>query len=321
MFFLLGLTDQQLVRLYRFRRVAFFFLHNSMISIPFFGPACVIVLYLRTPLYSTHLPISIIWTIILVYWIYSISALLYSNLIAFVIVAKYLHIKQTSIASCIMKSLLQLQQCQSKVAMWNRHGTTMILRFMEHNIRYNHLQDELQDYNRFWKTYITFIFVIYVVLIGFILFIIMLSQFFTLGKFTYAIVLYVNGSILIAIIYYGGQIVTTHESLSRSYTSLLGHFFHSLVPLPAYNAIKVLIVWQIIYFYLQIYFAQDYQHGHVPERHKVGLFTAQWLCYYIWHFAIGKQINLLTMLTTCFLFKLIVNISMYFILIVKKIMY
>lgn len=246
--FVLDLTYQQLARLYRFRRVAFFFLHNSMICIPFFGPSCVIVLYLRTELYSTHLVISVFWTIILVYWIYAISALLYTNLIAFIVVAKYLHIKQQSISSCIERCLTQLQLCRSKVALWNRHGTTMILRFMEQNIRFNHLQDELQDYNRFWKTYITFVFVIYVLLIGLIFFIILLTEFLTLGKLTYGIVLYVNGSILIAITYYGGRIVTTHQSFSRYYTASLGHSVYSLVPLPTYHAIKVMVDRQVSIF-------------------------------------------------------------------------
>lgn len=112
--------------------------------------------------------------------------------------------------SCFKKLIFSLFNFSNKLLC----GNTMI-----HETKHSlHFKMSCRT-NRFWKTYITFIFVIYVILIGFILFIITFSELFTLGKLTYGIVLNVNGSIFIAITYYEGRIVITHETFSRHYTS------------------------------------------------------------------------------------------------------
>ena len=187
----LDLTRGQLLRLYRFRRLAALFLHSTIISISTLGPASVVILYLRTPLYFTHTTVSAFWTAVMVYWIYAMSALLYTNLIPFIVVAKYLHIKQQAIAGSLENSLGQL--CRGggvlRGGLASNHQLQLNRSFLEASTRYAHLQDELEEYGRFWRPYLTFIFVLYVLLIGFILFILLLTDFLLLGKATYGIVL------------------------------------------------------------------------------------------------------------------------------------
>lgn len=165
--------------------------------------------------------------------------MLYTNLVTFIIVSKYIHIKQKSIAHSIELCLAQLQLNRSRSNLWRRYGGSLWHCFIAHNVRYTHLQDELQDYNRFWRSYLTFIFVLYVLLIGFILYIVALSSIITLVKFTYGIVLYVNVTILCVIILYGGKVVLQNVRLSIRFGALLGYFAHSHVPLTLYQNVKV----------------------------------------------------------------------------------
>ena len=164
---------------------------------------------------------------------------LYTNLVFFIVICKYIHIKQQSNAKSIRQCLTQMQQNRYKASVWNKNGSTLWHRFIDQNIRYTCLIDELHDYNQFWTNYLTFIFIFNVALIGLILYIIIVTNIMFLVKFTYAIVLYVNCSILLVIIYYGGRIVLQNSTLSNNFTYLLGSFVHAKVQLPIYQTIKV----------------------------------------------------------------------------------
>ena len=73
------------------------FYNLTMLTIASFGPTCVMLLNLTASLYLTHPIPSLAWTLVFGFWIYIVCTVIYGNLTAFIVVAKYLHIKQKSI--------------------------------------------------------------------------------------------------------------------------------------------------------------------------------------------------------------------------------
>ena len=153
----------------------------------------------------------------------------YGNLAAFIVVAKYIQIKQNSIANSIQKYLLQIIKCNrfKDSALWKRKSLLQWQHFMRHNIRYTHLQDELQDYNHFWTTYLSYAFFFYALLIALLIYIIFESNTEFYFKITLVIVLHVHLVLLYAIISISGSIVKRNSQLSFSLIRLTVHLVNS----------------------------------------------------------------------------------------------
>src|SRR5690606_37466832 len=92
-----NLSPNEFIKLKYFQKISYTFFNVSTYSMTILGSACILYCYLLTSLYWTDPIPSVFWSFTVGYAIYFISAVVSSNLVAFVIVAKYIHIKQKSI--------------------------------------------------------------------------------------------------------------------------------------------------------------------------------------------------------------------------------
>ena len=109
----------------------------------------------------------------------------------------------------------------------NRHtkfNTVILKRFLDLTTKLSHLNDELQDYHRFFRSYISFIFVFYVMLISFIIYVSLFSGIAVYVKIIYLAALVAHIILLSVIIYYCGGIVQRNVVTSFELTSILMHF-------------------------------------------------------------------------------------------------
>ena len=140
--------------------------------------------------------------------------MIYSNLVAFIVVSAFINIKQKSIA-------LKFKQCFDDMRA-NQHlkqarFAKIWRKFMNQNIHFSHLQDELQDYNHFWSSYLSFVFVFYILLIAFILFMCLFGQADTYLNAVFGLILNYHICILFTLIYFCGSIVLRNTKLSTDF--------------------------------------------------------------------------------------------------------
>jgi len=89
-----GLSTNDYRKFKTFRRLGLAFYNQTMATIGCTGgPGVVLFLYIAASLYVTDTVLSIIWTIVLGYWIYVVCTVIYSNLTGeFLRVSKLLRI-------------------------------------------------------------------------------------------------------------------------------------------------------------------------------------------------------------------------------------
>ena len=141
-------------------------------------------------------------------------------------VSKYIQIKQKSLTGAIYESLKLLHHKYT-----SKNGPTSVHlawhRFIQQNMLYTHLQDELGDYNRFLGSYLSFVFINYVLLISCFIYIVFLSSTALYFKAIYLWVGFVHIVLLSSIIHYSGAIVQRNGQLSIVLVSFLAHFTNS----------------------------------------------------------------------------------------------
>ena len=157
------------------------------------------------------------------------------------IVSSYLKIKQNSISSIIGQCLQHLRLNQYLIfRRLNKNNfqalikaklvkTMLRSRFIVHNARYTHLQDELQDYNRFWSSFLSFLFINYIILIAVIIYLILFSETPLFFKYIYSLVFIFHIVLLSAIIMHCGALVVQNIKLGVTFKSTLPHFLPGLL--------------------------------------------------------------------------------------------
>lgn len=231
-----GLSIEEFKKFDHVRKAAKWYYHYGIMAVfPVFGPICCSFLYIQADLYSNHLLPSIFWTIILDFWVYVAVNTIVSNLIAFIVVSKYVHIKQKSICVKIEKCLLQF-----KSNYVFKHNSKIWNKFIKLNKKFSHFQDELSDYNYFWTTYISIVFVFYVMIISFTIYISIFSGIALYVKIIYAAALAAHIILLGAIIYYAGGVVKRNENIAKKLSFITTHFVRYSNPfLDTFNLIKL----------------------------------------------------------------------------------
>src|SRR5699024_5620656 len=154
-----------------------------------------------------------IWTLVHEIWICITCAVLYSNLVAFIVVAKYAHIKQQSLTYSIEDLLVRMGQSNRSKYQSIVHQQ-MILRA---SVQYSGFHQELSKYNSFWTVYLTIIFALYLVLISFFIYIIIYLQITDYLKATYTMVSSAHVNFLLILIYFCAAIVRRSERFSRKF--------------------------------------------------------------------------------------------------------
>ncbi len=215
-----GISSVDFRKFKKFRTLALAFYNATMASVPPFGVCCILFLNLTASLYTIVPLISLTWTVITDYWIYIVCTVIYGNLTAFIVVAKYLNIKQKSIATSIETHFSKLLYSKQV----NRMQPMLFAKLMTFNIRYSHLYDELFDYHRFWVVFVSVIFVFYILLISFIIYIAIFSTIAIYVKIIYYLIFYFHVVLLSAIIYYAGGMVRRNGRLAIKFTSTLARF-------------------------------------------------------------------------------------------------
>lgn len=246
-----GLSSVDFKKFKQFRTLALAFYNATMSSISTFGPCCIIFLNLSASLYSSHPLATFTWTIIENYWIYVVCTVIYGNLTAFIVVAKYLNIKQKSLAVSVETLFIQLLYSKRV----NRLQSVVLMgKFMTANTHYSHLYNEMLDYHSFWVVFVSVIFVFYVLLISFIIYIAIFSTIATYVKGIYCLIFYFHVVLLSAIIYYTGGMVQRNGRLAVKFTSTLGRFVENKkgVPVATVNVFQTLKMSNLSMYYTQM---------------------------------------------------------------------
>ena len=154
------------------------------------------------------------------------------------ILSTFINIKQKSITTQIQKSFTQMKLYRFKQVR-RQLAPSLWIKFIQQNFAYAHLQEELQDYNHFWSSYLSFVFVFYVLLITFIIFICLFGRSARYMNAFFGLVLNFHICILSIIIYFCGNISLRNEKLSTSYIEMVARMNQSQYRLTSLQTIKV----------------------------------------------------------------------------------
>lgn len=216
-----GLSLEQFRKFKIVRSLALFYYNWGIMAVfPIFGPVCCSFLYIQANLYVTNPIPAIIWTLILDVWVSLAVNTIFSNLIVFLVVTNYIHIKQKNICNKMKHCLMSLKanRCNGKLSSiaWSQ--------FLDATRAFSHLQDELKDYHRFFCSYVSFVFVFYVLIISFIIYISLFSGIALYVKIIFAAAFVAHVLLLAIIIFYCGGVVYRNVTLAFQLSSILMHF-------------------------------------------------------------------------------------------------
>lgn len=229
-----GLTNAEYAHFARFRGAMVYLYISIMTSLPPVGRIAILLVYLKSTLYHTDLFASIVWSVLLIvvwcdlvcaglYYTLHFRSLLkslvviYSNLIAFIVVVKYIQVKQKSILHALWTNLHHLLGR----SMFRLSEISLLVSSMAQTTRYIHLQEEMLDYNRFWSSYLSFVYMFFVLLISFILHISLFSAISLYINITFALAFAFHILCLSVVNHYCGSIVLRSTRLATQYTSAL----------------------------------------------------------------------------------------------------
>lgn len=172
-------------------------------------PLCLSFGYYQTGLLMTNPFWSLLWMMIVWFLAVGICTILYGNLIAFIVVVKYLYLKQKFIARRLHWRLVQL-----KMIRLNGQGSLLWGAFLSLNLKYSHLYAEMAEYLLFWSSYLSLVFVFYVMIITYMMYIVLFSTMALYYKAIMSLGLVVHILLLTLIIHYCGKIVALNGSLA-----------------------------------------------------------------------------------------------------------
>ena len=224
-----------------FRQFGATFYHSIMITLMIGGTLVPALAIIKARLLDANALITCFWFAYAVLWILYVCNGIYSNLTSFMIISKYLNIKQRSICNVVEQCLQQLRlsqflptrrlstsNCQSYLKT-KAASLTLRSRFLEQQSRYTHLLAELADYNHFWRSFLSFLFLNYVLLIAVILYVLLRSGTPLFFKYIYGCVLFFHIVLLGAIISHCGALVVRNARLCVHFKAALAHFLPGLL--------------------------------------------------------------------------------------------
>lgn len=224
-----------------FRKLGVAFYHSIMITLMIGGTLVPLLAIIKGQLLEANAVATTFWFFYSVLWILYVCNGIYSNLTSFMIISKYLNIKQRSICHVIEQCLQQLRVNQyipsrrlstsscSSYLKTKVSGITLRNRFLEQQTRYTHFLAELADYNRFWVSFLSFLFLNYVLLIAVILYVLLASGTPLFFKYIYGCVLFFHIVLLGAIISHCGALVVRNARLCVYFKNVLAHFMPGLL--------------------------------------------------------------------------------------------
>lgn len=215
-----GLRKEQFVRFAAFRSRALLAYHAIIGGILSLAPVVLFGLCRQSGMLSSHPLLSAFWSTVLVLVAVCICTVIYGNLVAFTVVARYLVLKQMTIARQLTNCLLQLGSNQV-----SRLGAASVLwdRLIPFSTHHAHLYKELYDYcDGLWSSYLSFVFAFYIIIISFLLYIVLLSgmAFYFKGIMLMGLVAHVG--LLVVIIANCGSLVKRNERLARRFEETIG---------------------------------------------------------------------------------------------------
>lgn len=235
-----GLTKTAFFQFDNFRRAILcnYLLQISMI--PFFNFFGILFILVRTKLLFTNPLTSLFWWatiqfdavhgpasklknfVLKLYKenIFKFSAF-FGNLSLYIIVTRYIHLKQTVINRSIVRCLKQLSKPNKRKdkakARFHQLWTFFLLRQVE---KLCHLQEELQDYNRFWGLFLSSVFFNCSALISYLVYLVCFTRVFPLMKFTIFLALLCHIVVFALLTHYSSVMVLTAKKMA---TKLKNH--------------------------------------------------------------------------------------------------
>lgn len=224
-----------------FRTLGVAFYHSIMITLMIGGTLVPVLAIVKGQLMQANAVVTSFWFLYAVLWILYVCNGIYSNLTSFMIISKYLNIKQQSICHVVEQCLQQLRVSQyiptrrlstgncSSYLKTKVSGITLRNRFLEQQTRYAHFLAELADYNHFWVSFLSFLFINYILLIAVILYVLLASGTPLFFKYIYGCVLFFHIVLLGAIISHCGALVVRNARLCVYFKNILAHFMPRLL--------------------------------------------------------------------------------------------
>lgn len=188
---------------------------NKVTIVSFFlvGSASVFWMNYQNGLYGRYLAASLIWSVIMELFALLIFSVIFANLMAFILLVKYLLTKQELLAERLATALFIFER---KAGGGNKAFWRTLLQ--EANL-YSGLYGELQDYSHFWRPFITFIFFLSVSTIVLILYLSLYSNLAIYINVLFTFMLITHLMVFGAIIVYSGKLVVTNVRLSFKFAS------------------------------------------------------------------------------------------------------
>ena len=202
-----GISNKEFVQFQRNRDFAFK-IYQSLIFFVYLSFAIGTILYnVYFSLIDLTLTERIVYPFICYVWFFLINSILYSNLFIFILTMSYIHIKQNAIAIKIANN------CQLFIQ--NGHKLCQIL-IMESIDRHCKLQRELQTYEHFWSSFISFIFFFYILLINLIMMIFIYAKMTIFVNIVYCSTFVYHIIFIWLVVYYCAEIVRRNKHLRNA---------------------------------------------------------------------------------------------------------
>ena len=235
-----GLSPVDFWKFKRFRRALKLYYHSIFASVvPMFSLA-MIVLVAKVGLFRSWPRWAYLYSVFYSVSVYICCSSLYSLFLSFNLTARYIQIKQRSLAEGCARSLAHLvahalleevreaQNVKTSVENANSKASRQVpllyhlAAFQRRHAHYVTLFAELADYNRFWAGYLSTVFLVYSTIVAFALYIILYAEIIWYLNVAYGFVLLNHALNMTAIIAISGQVALQQQQWAYRCASLTG---------------------------------------------------------------------------------------------------
>ncbi|KAH9403373.1 hypothetical protein TYRP_015257 [Tyrophagus putrescentiae] len=234
-----GLSPVDFWKFKRFRRALKLYYHSIFASVvPMFSLA-MIVLVAKVGLFRSWPRWAYLYSVFYSVSVYICCSSLYSLFLSFNLTARYIQIKQRSLAEGCARSLAHLvaHALLEEVAVGGAQNVENdanskasrqvpllyhLAAFQRRHAHYVTLFAELADYNRFWAGYLSTVFLVYSTIVAFALYIILYAEIIWYLNVAYGFVLLNHALNMTAIIAISGQVALQQQQWAYRCASLTG---------------------------------------------------------------------------------------------------
>ena len=231
------------------------------------------------------------------------DSVLYSNYISFIVIVRYLIIKQKSLIDRIAVSLNKLTRFRGLSIQARSHSRhfptiaqmrlyTIFYRLKNDYQSYCHLYEEAFDYNRFWTVALSFFVLCYVLLIAFIIYLLILSDATFTVKYVYSSILIFHVALLTTIIKYCGDVVVNNERLTAMWNKAMAKVGSDYsIALSGVIKVPILLMVKVSYLIeLKLFPPKIVQsHGPKSEWNKTRIHPSERVSHYTSHLSRCKS--------------------------------